>query len=260
MNIVTIKYLVDLLVQVADQLKGNNANYFYGLRFEEWVVSWSHIQIENRWEIKKPDYWRLKDWRGDKSCYRKTYGGDDNTIIAKSSLAPDLTLIKSEKVSDKNTIWIPGDEIYVECKWTGKNRFELKKGNITSYIEYINNRLSESGKDDVEADDLLYYMFGIGWNTFKKRPHQAYIVQAKSLHSWIANKSECNNEKKSDQEYFDALPNKRTITKKDLDNWSLLTMSNSKNKEENNVPFTYKAIDENGDIKIYYRKVFNTNK
>lgn len=188
------KYILDSVIGFTEKLRYQKPTAFYGLRFEEWVVRWSNIEVKCSKNYEP--YWILKDWRGDKSYFRhcidKPKEGDtlENKkdgketkskrykIIPKSSLAPDLTLVAVE--SEKRRSWKPGTEIYVECKWTQKGEFYLKKESIKHYDDF----LAETLPDFSYTDRLgrLFFVFGVGWDTLKGQPKKAYCVRANNLY------------------------------------------------------------------------------
>lgn len=188
------KYILDSVIGFTEKLRYQKPTAFYGLRFEEWVVRWSNIKVKCSKNYEP--YWILKDWRGDKSYFRhcidkpkegdtlenKNDGKETKSkrykIIPKSSLAPDLTLVAVE--SEKRRSWKPGTEIYVECKWTQKGVFYLKKESIKHYDDFLTEVLPDFSYTDRLG--RLFFVFGVGWDTLKGQPKKAYCVRANNLY------------------------------------------------------------------------------
>ena len=189
------KYILDSVIGFTEKLRYQKPTAFYGLRFEEWVVRWSNIAVESCKNYNP--YWILKDWRGDKSYFRHCLDrSEDNSmekekkskrykIIPQSSLAPDLTLVAIER--EKPRSWEPGTEIYVECKWTQKGKFYLKKDSIKHYDDFLKEVLPNYSY--TKRLERLFFVFGVGWDTIKGQPKKAYCVRAKSLYMKLNNES-----------------------------------------------------------------------
>lgn len=194
------KYILDSVIGFTEKLRYQKPTAFYGLRFEEWVVRWSNIEVKCSKNYEP--YWILKDWRGDKSYFRhcidkpkkgdtlenKNDGKETKSkrykIIPKSSLAPDLTLVAVESKEPRS--WKPGTEIYVECKWTQKGKFYLKKESIKHYDDFLTEVLPDFSYTDRLG--RLFFVFGVGWDTIKGQPKKAYSIRAKKLYEKVINK------------------------------------------------------------------------
>ena len=191
------KYILDSVIGFTEKLRYQKPTAFYGLRFEEWVVRWSNIVVDSCKDCG--GYWILKDWRGDKSYFRHCIdrsnenGSLENKkedketkskrykIIPKSSLYPDLTLEAADR--EEPGFWKVGTKIYVECKWTQKGVFYLKKDSIQHYDDFLLEVLPDSRYTD--RLKRLFFVFGIGWDTIKGRPKKAYCIRAKKLYEKI---------------------------------------------------------------------------
>lgn len=163
-----------------------------GERFEKWVVKMSNIHIEY-FENKKDHksscdkmivdgYWRLIEWRGDKSSYRivpKSH--EKKTVIAESSTAPDLTLKCRGKKYNVFSKWEEGSIIFVECKWRSKPYTSLKKSQIRNYYNYIREYIEER-IEGARKGCVLYYVFGFGWDDTNDRPSEVYTIEADKLY------------------------------------------------------------------------------
>lgn len=185
------KYILDSVIGFTEKLRYQKPTAFYGLRFEEWVVRWSNIVVDSRNDCG--GYWILKDWRGDKSYFRHCLDKSDDKskernskrymIIPQSSLAPDLTL----KAKESRNAWRAGTEIYVECKWTQKGTFYLKKNSIKHYDDFLKEVLPNFTY--TARLERLFFVFGVGWDTINGQPKKAYCVRANSLYKKLNNKS-----------------------------------------------------------------------